>query len=389
MLNRAFRAPTRRQWLAWAGGASLGLPSRTALAQANAGVSPGQVVIGQTLSLEGGRNEHGVAVRQGVEAAVRQVNAAGGIWGRQLAIKVVDDQAKPDVAEVNARQLVTDGVFLLFGSIEGGPCNAVMKAAIDTGVPFFGPMAGSPTFRRPAQPLVFPVRAEHREEFRALLGYSHSLGMRRMAFLQSDSDVGRLHLDNVRLLANPLGMTEVLPLVVGSEVSDAQLDAFVKLLRERRIEFMFNHGAIGVYERLIRRARAAGATTTFQGVNSGSTALAYHLGDLAFGMLFTQVVPSPWERKSALTRDYQVAFHNAFKDQGFSYGSLEGYVTLRALAEALRKTGRDLSRPALLHALGDAQFDIAGYKLRYQGSEHTGSTFVDTAIVTREGKFRH
>ena len=150
-------------------------------------------------------------------------------------------------------------------------------------------MAGSPTFRRPAQPLVFPVRAEHREEFRALLAYSHSLGIApAWVFCSPTPRWAACIWTTCALLAKPLGITEVLPLVVGSQVSDEQLDAYVKQLRERRIEFMFN-------PRLDRRLRKAdppctclpGVTTTFQGVNSGSTALARHLGELAAGMLFT------------------------------------------------------------------------------------------------------
>lgn len=394
MKNDDTGAWSRRQCLVRSGipllaGGLLPWWPKPAAAQAVPGVTATQILIGQTLTLDGGRNDYGVAVRHGVEAATRQVNAAGGVLGRQLVFKVMDDQNKAAMAEANARQLVNDGVFLLFGSIEGGPSTAVMKAAVDTGVPFFGPMAGSPTLRRPQQPLVFPVRAEHREEFRALLTYAKSLGMQRAAFLQSDSDVGRLHLANVQRIAKELGLSEPLPLVVGSEVTDGQLDDFARQLRERGTQVMFNHGSIGVYERLIRRARAAGLTLAFQGVNSGSAQLADHLGPLAHGMVFTQVVPSPWERKTALTRQYQEAFSASFSGQPFSYGSLEGYVTLLALAEALKRAGPALTRPALLKGLGDARFDIAGYKLLYQGAEHVGSTFVDTAIVTREGKFHH
>ncbi|MBQ0946536.1 ABC transporter substrate-binding protein [Ideonella sp. 4Y16] len=299
---------SRRHWLARmvAGGCALA-GARAVHAQATPGVSPQAILIGQVLSMQAGRNDHGVATRQGVEAGVRRVNAEGGILGRQLQIRVADDDAKPDQAEALAHQLVADGVFLLFGSIEGGPSNAVMKAANAKNVPFFAPMAGSPTLRRPLQPLVFPVRAEHRDEFRALLAHGGSLGMRRAAFLQSDTEVGRLHLANVQLACADLGWQPPLALPIGSEVSDAQITAMVQRLREARSELIFNHGSIGVYERLIRALRQAGLGIACYGVNSGSAQLAKRLGELSHGMLFTQVVPSPWERKTALTRDYQTA----------------------------------------------------------------------------------
>ena len=105
--------------------------------------------------------------------------------------------------------------------------------------------------------------------------------------------------------------------------------------------------------------------------------------------MFTQVVPSPWERKTALTREYQADLRAAFPEAEFSYGSLEGYLTLRVLAEGLRRAGRDLNRAGLMRALEAAPIEVGGYKLRYGHEDHPGSTFVDTALVTREGKFRH
>ncbi|MFZ2987449.1 ABC transporter substrate-binding protein [Ideonella sp.] len=356
---------------------------------ANQGISRDQILIGQVISLEGGRNEHGVAVRQGVEAALREVELSGPIHGRKLVLRVMDDAAKAAEAEARARELASQGVFMFFGSIEGGPSNAVMKVANETQRPFFGPMAGSPTLRRPHQPLVFPVRAEHREEFRVLLTQARNLGMRKVAFLQSDSDVGRLHLENLRAIANTLGMSVLLPMPFGSDVSDAMLLGFVRQMREKQVDVVLNHGSSGLYERLIRSARSEGLTIPFFGINSGSAQLARHLGPLAQGMVFTQVVPSPWERKTELTRNYQAAFKAAFRDQDFSYGSLEGYVTTLALAESLKKVGRDLSVASYLRAMADAQFDLAGYKMAWRTGDHAGSAFIDTAIVTREGRFKH
>lgn len=142
-------------------------------AHAADGVTAQQLLIGQTITLQGGKNDYGVAVLDGVQAYLAQVNRQGGVSDRKIVVKVLDDDNKPAQAEANARELITkDKVSIVFGSIEGGPSNAVMTVTNELKVPFFGPMAGSPTFRAPHQPLVFPVRAEHKEEFRALLAHA-------------------------------------------------------------------------------------------------------------------------------------------------------------------------------------------------------------------------
>jgi branched-chain amino acid transport system substrate-binding protein len=160
-------------------------------AMAADGVTKNQILIGQNITLQGGKNDYGVAVQEGIQTYLNAINGRGGVNGRQVVLKTLDDDNKGNLAEANARQLVEqDKVFILFGSIEGGPSTAVMKAAIDLKVPFFGPIAGSPTLRRPFQPLVFPVRAEHREEFRALLAYGKSIGATRVGFMRADSETG-------------------------------------------------------------------------------------------------------------------------------------------------------------------------------------------------------
>ncbi|MBX9871930.1 MAG: ABC transporter substrate-binding protein [Burkholderiaceae bacterium] len=355
-----------------------------ALAQ---GVSPRQILIGQSITLQGGKNEYGTAVVDGIHAHLQDVNARGGVNGRQIVLKTLDDDNKGGQAEANARALIEqDKVFIVFGSIEGGPSNAVMKATNELQVPFFGPMAGSPTLRRPHQPLVFPVRAEHRDEFRMLLEYIRNTGGKRVAFFRADSEVGLQHLENFKRLCQELA----LDLPFKSDVSDAQLSAMAGRIAAANLHGVINHGSVGVYEKLIRQTRALGSPAPFMAVNSGSTQLARHLGEMAHGMLFAQVVPSPWERKTELTREYQEAFRRHKPGVDFSYGSLEGYLTAKALVAALRLAGPNPTRESFVQGiLKTGVIDVKGLRLLYQPGDHTGLKLVDLAIYSRDNRFRH
>lgn len=354
---------------------------------ADPGVSATELLIGQNITLQGGKNAYGVEVLAGIKTLLDEVNRGGGLFGRRLVLKTLDDENQSAKAEANARQLVEGGAFLLFGSLEGGPSTAVAKVAEATRVPLFGPMAGSPTLRRPHMSMVFPVRAEHREEFRALIRYGASVGLRRVGFFHADSEVGRLHLANVRLAAQENGVELGAALPFKSDISDLQLDDLVAELGGQKVDMVLNHGSAAVYERLIRKARAAASRATFLAVNSGSTQLAAALGPLALGMVFAQVVPSPWARKTVIAREYQEAFGRAHPGREYSYGSLEGYLTTKALVLALRLAGAQPSRAGFVKALDGATLDLGGVRARYRNGEHTGSEFVDLAMVTREGRF--
>ncbi len=359
--------------------------------QAAEGVTAQQITIGQSISLQGGKDDYGTAVLAGIQSYLQAVNARGGVHGRQVVLRTLDDEGRPAQAEANARKLLEkDDVFLLFGSVEGGPSNAVMKVANEFKVPLFGPLAGAPTLRRPAQPLVFPVRAEHLDEFRALVGHAKSLGMRRVAFMRADTPIGELHLANVKRVCQELGMSLVADLPFKPDTPAERYGEMAQQLEQTGAQMVFNHGGFVAYEKLIRAAKARKARTAFYAVNSGAAELVRHLGELSHGMIFAHVVPSPWERKTAITREYQEAFSRFRPGADFSYGSLEGYVTAKALVAALQLAGPRPTREGFVAALqSGATLELNGLRARYEAGQHRGLEFVDIALVTRQAKFQH
>ena len=359
-------------------------------AQSAEGITSREILIGQNITLEGGKNDYGIAAMDGIQSYFKLVNSKGGVNGRQIVLKTLDDENKGAKAEANARQLVEkDQVFALFGSIEGGPSTAVMKVASELNVPFFGPMAGPPTLRRPFQPMVFPVRAEHRDEFRALVAHAKTLGIKKVAFLRVDTDTGLLHLGNVKAICKELGMELVADMPFKPDTTDAQFATMADELQKTGAQMMFNHGGIGPYEKVIRAARAKGVKTSFYGVNSGSAQMVKKMGELSHGMIFAQVVPSPWERKTSITREYQEEFSRFKPGQDFSYASLEGYITAKALVAALKLAGPSPTREGFASALQGATLDINGLPAVYDKANHQGMSFVDLSLVTRDSKFRH
>jgi ABC-type branched-subunit amino acid transport system substrate-binding protein len=351
------------------------------------GVTDTTILLGQNLTLQGGKNAYGVAAAEGMKLYFDQVNAAGGVHGRRIVTRILDDDNKADKAEANARQLVADGAFILFGAIDGGSSTAVMKVANETKVPFFGPLAGPPGLRSPHQPLVFPVRAEHKDEFRALMVWGKSTGLKTVGFLRADTAAGQAHLANVQRIAQELGLQVVQDIPFKGDISDAQIGEWVKSIGTSKPDMFINHGSAGLYQRLVTQAKTAGLKTTFMAVNSGSSQIATGLGPLAKGMVFAQVVPNPMARKVEIAREYQDAARKANPKAEFSYGKLEGYMTAKAFVMSLQATGRDLTRARWLQTMSNARFDLGGVTVRYDKGNHEGSRFVDLSMVDREGRF--
>lgn len=380
-------APLRRRTLLRIGAAAASLASPSWALGADPGVTDKELLIGQNITLQDGKNVYGAEVQGGVRAFLDTLNRNGGVLGRRLVLRTLDDNNDSAKAQANARQLVADGAFVLFGSLEGGPSTAVMQAAVELGVPFIGPMAGSPGLRRPHQGLVFPVRAEHREEFRALMTHGHRVGLKKVALFHADSAVGREHLSNVEKIAQELGLAFGGGVPFKSDIDDPSLRQAAGALAERGVDLVINHGSATLYGRLIRQARAAQLRTRYWAVNSGSSPLAKALGELAHGMVFSQIVPNPHSGKTALAREYQAQYARSNPGQLVSYGGLEGFMTAKALALALRAAGSAPSRASLLAGLQAFTTDLGGLPLRWSKGNHLGCTFVDLALVGRDGRF--
>jgi branched-chain amino acid transport system substrate-binding protein len=74
------------------------------------------LVIGVSLSLTGDFADPGKAVERGYQLWADQVNAKGGLLGRKVIIKVVDDLSSPDQVVTNYQNLITrDHVDLVMG----------------------------------------------------------------------------------------------------------------------------------------------------------------------------------------------------------------------------------------------------------------------------------
>lgn len=356
---------------------------------AQTGVTASQITIGQTISYGEKANPYAAAINMGIRLYIDKTNASGGVGGRKITIKVLDDQAKTDLAEANARELVKQGVFLLFAPLEGGPAVAVAKVAEEAGVVLFAPLAGSPVLTQPSRPLVFPIRAAHRVEFEKLLGYAQTMGLDRVAFFRAETAVGKAHAANMRLEAEKAGRNLVAELPYKDDYTDTQLDALVVKAKEANAQVIINHGSPRLYERFILRSKAAGYKPHFFAVNSGSSEIAKRLGHDARGIIFSQITPNPESGRFAVVREFQTAWRAAYPRIGLSHGALEGYMSAKALVIALQRASDNLTKENFIAQLHARKIDLGGLDVVYSPDKHLGMRYVDLSFVRDDGSFSY
>ncbi len=109
-------------------------------ASAEDGVSADKIVFGQAAALEGPASALGQGMKMGLEAAFAEINQAGGVKGRKLELKSVDDGYEPTKSiEAVKKLLEQDKVFAIAGAV-GTPTSAATQPIATA--------AGAPLYRR-------------------------------------------------------------------------------------------------------------------------------------------------------------------------------------------------------------------------------------------------
>jgi len=101
------------------------------------------IVIGALTSLTGPFTPWGVQVRDGMQLAVDELNAAGGVGGRPLELSVVDDESNPEAGTSGIERLIEEGAVAVGGIISSDVGLATTRVAEELEVPMFLVKAGS------------------------------------------------------------------------------------------------------------------------------------------------------------------------------------------------------------------------------------------------------
>lgn len=124
-------------------GAFAGVALLSAFALSACSGSKGNTIkVGGVAPLSGQYTEYGLECKKGIDLAVQEINAAGGINGKQVEFICEDDEGDP-AKSVNAYKKLTtkNGVRMVIGSLTSGATISITKQAQANGVVQIAPAA--------------------------------------------------------------------------------------------------------------------------------------------------------------------------------------------------------------------------------------------------------
>jgi len=175
--------------------ALLGAGLLAAAAQAQTppqGVTPNEVLLGTIADLSGPVAPYGRDVRNGLQMAIAEINARGGIHGRQLRLLVEDHGYDPKRSVLAAQKLVNrDQVFMMVGQFGSATMLATLPLLERAGMVNFFPLSSARQAFEPASPLKYAFHPADYDQIRhALPGLMQARGLKRICAIYQDDELG-------------------------------------------------------------------------------------------------------------------------------------------------------------------------------------------------------
>lgn len=105
---------------------------------------PETIKMGILCPLTGVISAYGQEQKNAVEMAVEEINAAGGILGKQIVTQLEDDEKKPELAASMTQKLINDGVDVIIGGMSSSETMAGGPIANDKEVLMISPWSTNP-----------------------------------------------------------------------------------------------------------------------------------------------------------------------------------------------------------------------------------------------------
>lgn len=344
------------------------------------------IVIGTVAPLSGDQAQVGEDMVRGVEVAVAEINANGGLLGHKVELIKLDDRADPKEATSAASRLAANqDVVGVIGHLNSGssiPASAIYNR---DHIAMITPVSTADKLTEQGFENVFRVVLRNSDQGPAAADYAKDkLGAKRVAVIHDKSAYGKGIVTAFAARAKAIGLDLVAE--ESFSVGDKDFSTLVTKLVSVKPDAiyagaMFTEGAL-----LMRQARPRGLHATFL---SGDGFFAPKLmelgGDAVEGTVVSFLAP-PWEETPAAQK-FLDTFQKSYGEPVKTYAPL-AYDATMVLAEAIRQAGK-ADRQTIVASLRTPAFHWQGIAADYR-FDAKGDLEQPKAVFyrVREGRFR-
>jgi branched-chain amino acid transport system substrate-binding protein len=158
---------------------------------AQGGGSKQPLEIGAVLPLSGAGAYFGVAGRKGIELAVEQINAEGGVNGSPISVNFSDSQCSPLGAKQAAEKVIADGANAILGDECSSATLGMMPVLAKEKIPGVTPGSSALAITDPGNPWMFRIMPNEVMQGADLAAKSaQKMGAKTAVILHENTDAG-------------------------------------------------------------------------------------------------------------------------------------------------------------------------------------------------------
>ncbi|MBZ0218629.1 MAG: ABC transporter substrate-binding protein [Fimbriimonadaceae bacterium] len=348
-----------------------------------AAVAAESIKIGFNVPQTGFAAADGNSALTGAQLAVEQVNAAGGVLGRQLELVVYDDQASPKESAPIATRLTTlDKVVAGVSGSYSGATRAAAAVFQAAGIPYISAYAVHPDITRSGD-YVYRTSFVGVVQGRAgakLVG--EVLGLKRVVIVTLQNDFGQSLTAGFKEMADKYGIE-----IVGEyeySIKDRQFGPIVSSIKADAPDAIYASGYFFTAGPMVSQLRAGGVDATVIGQEGYDSQKFIEIaGAASEGVIITTSLDR--DSSNEVTQNFIKAFE---AKAGFKADMVaaSGHTAILVLAAAIEKAG-STDADAIRDALKSVSVDAATGTISFNS---LGEVMKDVQIqIVRDGNWHH
>jgi len=286
----------------------------------------------------GALTQYGEMVKQGVDTAVEQFNADGGVLGKKIEVVLMDDACEPKQGPVVANRIVNDEIGYVIGHVCSGATIAATDIYNDEGVVMISASATAPavTDGKNYETIFRTIGRDDQQGPAAAKMIIEQIKPSKVAVLHDKQSYGQGIASAVKADLEKGGVEVVL--FEGINAGDSDYSAVITKLKGSGADFVYYGGYHPEMGLLLRQGAEQNLGIPFMGPEGvGNPDINAIAGDAVEGMLVT--LPADFTQDAS-----NEALVKAFKEKGRDPGGafqMTAYAATQALVAGLKGVGKD------------------------------------------------
>lgn len=305
------------------------------------------IKIANIVEMSGPGTTSGVMFKNGVEMAIKEINAAGGILGRKISFTTEDTQTNPGVAKGLTQKAVDNEVFAIFGPVFSGSIMVSMAESRRGETPnFTGGEAAAIT--QQGNPYVFRTAFGQSTSFPKLARYL-SAKSKKLAVIYVNNDFGKGGQSVIKQLLANTGTQIVAE--ISTEQGQVDFSAAVIQAKQSGADALFAYTNEEEAARLLRELRKQAWNKPVIGETVLTSAKVVELaGEAANGAVAHVGLTVDAPPLQDFGKRYQAQYNSVSDHNG-----VKGYTGMYVLKAAIEKAGK-VDRKAAAAAIRNSCF---------------------------------